>query len=77
MRTFLFASIVIVGMAGAQAQPRFVGGLDGQTRYQAVSDVAGVPARPRELHALQHPKYPTAASVTFTQTLDSGQPNTL
>jgi phage tail-like protein len=61
----------------SQAQARFAGGIDGQARYQAVSDVAGVPARPRELHPLQRPRYPSAAAVTLTTTLDSGRPDTL
>lgn len=61
----------------SQASARFVGTMDGRLYYQADSDVAGAPARPRPLQALRRPQYPSAAQLTLTQTLDSGQVDTL
>lgn len=63
----------------SKAGVRFVSGLDGQLRYQAEADPAFpdfVP-RPRELHPLRQPRYPTAAATTLRQPLDSGQPETV
>ncbi|HWV14428.1 MAG TPA: phage tail protein [Cellvibrio sp.] len=65
----------------SQAVPRFFASGDGVLRYQAEVDLdseeaaLGFSVRPRELHALQRPRYFSAAMATLLQELDSGQPN--
>lgn len=65
----------------SQGAARFLASGDGVLRYQAEVDAGseeaalGFSLRPRELHALQRPRYYTAALATLSQELDSGQPN--
>ena len=70
----------------SQAEPRFLASADGVLRYQARVDAGseeealGFTVRPRELHALQRPRYHTiraakdAEPVSIAE-LDSGLPN--
>ncbi len=65
----------------SQGVSRFLASGDGVLRYQATveagsePDLLGFPVRPRELHALQRPRYYTAGLATLNQELDSGQPD--
>lgn len=67
----------------SQAVARFVSSADDVLRYQtevaedSTAISAGFVIQPRELHALQRPHYYSAAVATLTETLDSGQPDTV
>ncbi|MDJ0621411.1 MAG: phage tail protein [Desulfocapsaceae bacterium] len=60
------------------AEARFASSADGQLRYQAEldPDYPDFDPRPRELHALPHPRYHLEASAVLQEVLDSGAPKT-
>lgn len=62
----------------SMAQARFASSADSQLRYQAEldPDYPDFDPRPRELHALPHPRYHLEASAVLQEVLDSGAPNT-
>ncbi len=61
------------------AVPRFVSSADGLLRYQAESgpEFPDIPVRPRELHPLRQVRYHQESSALLSNTLDSGNPDTL
>lgn len=63
----------------SQAVPRFVSSADKRVRYQGDADprVPDFAPRPRELRGLPQPRFPRAARVTFTESLDAGRPGTI